>query len=95
MIETYYNDGNVSVELELQGDQIFANLFIKESSPSLFKKIREGLSFLLADASKLGFEYIFLTTRNKNKVKVWETIRPLDDLRYVDGVYLGAWATGE
>lgn len=94
-MDIYYRDEEVSVELELVEGQVFAHLFLKKLTPTLLKKMQEGLSHLLATAEPLGYEYIFLTSRNRNKVKLWETIRPLDELKLVDGIYLGAWATGD
>lgn len=91
----FYKDDQCSVELENLEGFIFVHLSLNKLSPSLLKKLRQGFKDVRAYAHTHGVQLLFAMGEDVTRIKLWQKIHPLYDLRQVaeTGVFVGAWDT--
>jgi hypothetical protein len=81
---------------EVLEDKMFIHLEVRGWSREVFEELREDLRLGLMDMEAQGYDIIFMTTEDPKSVKLWNAIKPCDELiELKTSAWLGAWYTGE
>lgn len=91
---TYFDDGNVKVDVEEQGGFIFIHMSVKEWNKDTYKLIKSGANSLFDKLKDEGHEWAFATSNQKQSTKFWNMVRPCYTINKFgpnDEYWIGAW----
>ena len=100
MSEVLYGDKDFVLTSEEVEGQTFVHLSIASWSKSVLQRIKAVFTATLAYYEVMGKDVIFATSDSAKSVKLWQIVKPCDELvelkqGKLQAGWLGAWYTGE